>query len=245
MVALGHAVEAVIGKAKQAQIQVSTRGGVQPVLSLESQFKPARLRELTEAFSQKTIGQSIPEMKGAAAIEIGEGPAIFVARFLALQAGMAIGVEMGGGSVGSQGDPSRGFVVRASGAKLPFANNRFSYFIARMATSFQGDIARTTREISRVLTPGGQGVVIDYHPFGLFAKRGANRARPADSGVSKIEDYYRLCKQSGMRVVDLREALIDEGMRQFFKEEEIQAYRNLKGSPFLIFLFVYKPKSSA
>jgi hypothetical protein len=51
-----------------------------------------------------------------------------------------------------------------------------------------------------------------------------------------------LCRKGGMRVVDVKEAFIDEGSRGFFREEEIQAYRNLKGTPLLTFLFVYKPK---
>ena len=40
------------------------------------------------------------------------------------------------------------------------------------------------------------------------------------------------------------EIFVDEGMRQLFHEEEIAAYRNLKGTPLLVFLFVYKPKGA-
>lgn len=244
MEALGRFVESVIGKAKQAKVQVSTRGGVQPILSIESQFSFGRIRDLIEASIQKVMANSIPDLKGGMALEVGEGPAAYGSRMLSAQAKMAVGVEIGGGSVGRQGDISRGFVVRAPLARLPFSGAIFTYFMARLATTLQGDVVRAVREIGRILAPGGQGVIIDYHPFGLYAKRGAGRVRPPDSGIHKLEDYYRLCRQASLRVVDVREVFIDEGMRQLFKDEEIYAYRNLKGTPLLIFLFVYKPKGT-
>lgn len=242
MEALGRVVEAFIGKARQATVQVSTRGGVQPILSIESQLSHRRIMDIIEAATHRVLGGHIPNLKGLAALEVGEGPISYLNRMLANQAEIAIGVEIGGGSVGGQGDISRGFVIRAGVTKLPFPREHFSYILARMATQSAGDVGRVLRELGRVLTPGGHGVVVDYHPFGLFAKRGAARIRPPDSGVHRFGDYYRICRQVGLRVVDVREDYIDEGIRKIFKGDEIQAYRNLKGTPLLIFLFVYKPK---
>lgn len=244
MVTLGHFVESVIGKAKETRAQVSARHGIKPLLSVESQLSPPRLNEIINAAVQKILNPAIPELKGVSALEIGEGQPLFIARFLALQAKSAVGVLIGGDGAVSQGDASRGFIVRAEASKLPFANAKFSYFLARMATNSQGDMVKAIREFSRILLPAGLGVIADFHPFGLFAKRGAVCARPAQSAIGRIEDYYRICRQEGMRIVDVREVIIDEGMRQFFKEDEIQAYRNLKGTPLLIFLFVYKPKGA-
>jgi len=244
MEALGHVVESVIGKAKQATVQVSTRGGVQPILSVESQIPASRIRDIIEASTQKVLSSALPDLKGKAALEVGEGPVSWSGRLLGANAALVLGVEVGGGSVGRQGDSSRGFVVRGNVAKLPIENDRFNYVVARLATQLQGDMVRAFRELSRVMSPGSQGVFVDYHPFGLYAKRGAARVRPADSGVQRIEDYYRFCRQVGLRVVDVRESFIDETSRQLFREEEIAAYRNLKGTPLLIFLFVYKPKGA-
>lgn len=239
---LGRVVEGLIGKAKNAKVQVSARGGTQPVLSLEGQLSPPRIRDLIEAAAQKVLWNTIPTLKGLSAIEIGEGQPIYSARLLACQAKVAIGVEIGSTQVVRQGDASRGFFIRSSITKFPFRDGSFSYFLARFATQYQGDLTRALQELGRVMVSGGQGVVVDYHPFGLYAKKGTHRARPADSGVHRFEDYYRLCRQTGFRVVDVREVFIDDQLRQFFKEEEIQVYRNLKGTPLLIFLFVYKPK---
>lgn len=244
MAFIGRGVESIIGKAKTASVQVSTRGGIQPVLSLDSQLAPARVGELVDASTQKVMKNSIPDIKGATIIEIGEGCPAFAAHMLGLQAKAAVCVEISGKSQSRQGDASRGFVVRGETSRLPFGNNRFSYLIARFATPFRGDISRAARELGRVLVPGGQGVIVDYHPFGLYSKRGDSKMRAPDLGANHFEDYYRICRQSGLRVVDVREIFVDESMRQMFKGEEISAYRNLKGTPLIIFIFIYKPKGT-
>lgn len=244
MFVLGQLVEALIGKARQARTQVGSRGGVQPVLSLENQLSFARIRGLIDAATQKAIADAIPDLKGGMALEVGEGPVLYGARLLVCQAKKVVGVEIGGGSVGRQGDISRGYVVRGDVAHLPFGSGRFNYVLARLATVFQGDVTRAIREVGRVLARGGQGLIIDYHPFGLYATRGTTRLRPAESGVHRLEDYYHICKQAGVRVVDVREAMIDEGVRGLFEEGEIHVYRGLKGTPLLIFLFVYRPKGT-
>ncbi len=242
---LGHHVEAIIGKAKHARMRVESRGGVQPVLSVESQLSPHRLRELIDSASEKVLLGTIPSLKGQDALEVGEGPVALGAKLLASQARMAVGLEIGGASIGRQGDVSRGFVVRGELARMPFPPGCFAYVVARLATTLQGDMVRAFREIGRVIEPGGQGVIIDYHPFGLFAKKGSGRLRPADSGIERFEDYYRLSRQSGFRVIDVREAVVDESLRGFFHEQEIGIYRNLKGTPLIAFLFIYKPKARA
>ena len=242
MVALGRAVEGVIGKAKRAKVQVGSRGGVQPILSLESQLPTTRIRDLIDASVNRMLGEVIPDIHGGRALEVGEGPASHGPRLMSAQAGTAVGVEIGGGSLGRQGDVSRGYVVRADAGRLPFADGMFTYVLGRLATTLQGDVVRNMREIARVMAPGGQGLIIDFHPYGLYAKRGHERLRPVDTAVRSFEDYYRVCKMSGVRVVDMREIFIDEVMRKLFREEEIGAYRSLKGSPLLAFVFVYKPR---
>lgn len=241
---IGRGVEAVIGKAKSAGAQVSTRGGVQPILSVDSQLESSRINEIIEASTQKMMKNLIPELNGTVAMELGDGPPSFAPHFLGFRAKAAVGVDIGGRGALKQGDASRGFAVRGDAARLPFVGNYFSYLIAKLATPFQGDISRAVREIGRVLSPGGQGVIVDFHPFGLYAKRGAGKARPADSAAARLEDYYRICKQAGIKVVDVRETFVDESMRQMFKDNEISVYRNLKGTPLIIFIFIYKPKGT-
>jgi SAM-dependent methyltransferase len=241
MIALGHLVEKLIGKVHQARVQVG-RGGVQPMLSLESQLAMNRIKDLIEESIKKVMADAIPDLSGQAALEVGDAPALYGAKLLGAGASVAMGVEIGGALTQKQGDASRGLVVYAKPSRLPFANQKVDYLLGRLATPNQGDVVQSVIEIGRVLAPGGRGVIIDYHPFGLYAKRGGGRMKSIESNIRRLEEYYLLCKKAGLRVMDLREAFIDESTRALFKEDEIPAYRSLKGTPLLIFLFVYKLK---
>lgn len=242
MFTLGTFIEKVIGKAKEVKVQTSIRSGVQPILSVESLMDYPKLKELVDLSVNKIMERYIPDLSGKTTLELGEGPAAYGSRLLARQAEMAVAVEIGGGSVGRQGDISRGYIVRSTAQALPFPAESFSYLLARMATPIQGDLSKALSEMGRVLSRGGQGVLVDYHPFGLYTKRGSGKLRPADSMVRRFEDYYRICKAANLRVVDVREVFVDETMRGQFSNEEIQAYRQLKGTPLLVFIFFYKSK---
>ena len=240
MESVGRGVEKVIGRAKKAKVQVGSRGGVQPVLSVESLLPMERIRDLIEEATKKLMSDAIPDIKGGAALEIGDGPTLYGQKLLGAQASTAVGVEIGGGLTEKQGDVTHGFVLQAQPGRLPFQNHSFNYVLGRLATPNQGDIVKAVTEIGRVLTPGGQGIIVEFHPFGLFAKRGPHRARSIESSLRKFEEYYRLCRKAELRIVDLREAFIDETTRGLFTEEEISTYRSLKGTPLLAFFFVYK-----
>ena len=238
-------VEAIIGGAQKARVQVETRGGLQPILSLESQLTSERRRELIAAGEDRILNATIPAMGGKRALEMGEGPVRFLSHLLHKGAAFAVGMEAGGKFGDKQRDASRGAIVRGSFSALPFAENAFDYITARLATSLQGNVVRILKEVGRVLSPGGQGVVIDFHPFGLYAKSGAERERAIESPVVGLADYYKLSRSAGLRVVDVREVFVDEQMRSHFPKEEIGAYRNLKGTPLMIFLYIYKPRKRA
>ena len=239
---LGGVVEHLIGSAKKAKVQVGARTGMQPVLSIESQLPYERIKDLIDAAVKKMMENALPNLEGHAALDIGEGPILYASRLLGARADTAISYDIRSASADAQGDASRGFTVRGSPSRLPFSADRFAYVIARLASIFQGDVVRAVGEIGRTMAAGGQGVLIDYHPFGLYAKKGSNRLKSAESNLRRLEDYYSLMRKSGLRIVDVREAFVDEQTRSFFKEDEIGAYRSMKGTPLLAFFFLYKPK---
>lgn len=243
MEVIGRFVERVIGHAQKAKVQVGTRGGVQPILSFESLLGTNRIGQLISVATERVVLPAIPELKEGTALDVGEGPPPFLKRFIERGARTAIGFEIGGGSQGTQGDQEKGYVVRGKVSAIPFGDDFFDYLTVRLATPFQGDIIKVVREVGRVAAPGGQGVLIDYHPYGLYAKKGPDRLRSVESSIRGAEDYYRICRAAGLRVVDLREAFIDENLRGFFEGDQLAAYRSLKGTPFAIFLFFYKPRA--
>jgi len=243
MEGLGRIVEHLIGSARKASVHVGTRAGVQPILSIESQLAYERIKELIDLSIKKMIEPALPDLEGKAALDIGEGPVFYASRLLGARAAAAVSFDIRGTALDSQGDASRGYIVRGKPARLPFPAEGFQYIMGRLASPNQGDMTRAATEIGRVLAPGGQGVLVDFHPFGLYAKKGSSRIKSAESNLYRFEDYYALMRKAGLRIVDLREIFIDEQSRGFFKDTEIGAYRALKGSPLLAFFFVYKPKT--
>lgn len=239
---LGRLVERIIGEAHKAKISVETRRGVQPILSLESQLPSSKINEIINFATEQVYTAKIPNLEGMTTLEIGDGPPLFTQRFLQQQARVAIDANIGKSSPPVQGDLSRGFIVNTSAGSTPFGEGFFDYIAARLSTSLQGDISKVIKEISRIIAGGGQGVMIDFHPFGLYAKRGSNRLHSAESTISGIGDYYKIFRSYNMRIIDLKEAFVDESYRSLFKNTDIQSYRNIKSTPLLVFIYFFKPK---
>lgn len=238
---VGTNIERLINSAKRVKTGVALKGGMQPILSLESQLPEQKISELILHASTVLLDQMIPNLKEMSGLEMADGNPIFSTQFMRMSASRTVFCEIGNQNP-AQGDLSTGFVMRADPSSLPFDDASFDYFIARLATPLQGDLARGIAELSRVMTAGGQGVLLDFHPYSLFAKDGSQRMRSLRSIIRGIEDYYKICKKSGLRIVNLKEYFIDEMSRSFFAPDLIPIYRNLKGSPLLIALFVYKPR---
>ncbi len=239
----GRAIEKVIGEAHKAKVSVGGRSGIKPILSLESQIPPAKIRDMINFAVERTCVPALPDLKGQATLEIGEGPSLLVGRFMSQHARVSVGFEIGGTKTLRQGDSTRGYVARGIPSSLPFDKDFFEYIGARLATNLQGDVIKDVKEISRVLSPGGQGFLVDFHPFGLYAKKGTERLRAVESTIKGVEDYYKICRSAGLRVADLRESFVDESFRSMFEGDEIQAYRNVKGTPLVIFIFFFKPRA--
>ncbi len=238
----GNGIEKIIGKAQKAKVTVSTRPGVQPILSLESQLSINKIQELISFATERFYVPMIPHLEGKACLEIGQTKPVFANSFLQKQAKKMITVNTGNSEGLIQGDASRGYIVKSEAHNLPFDDDSFDYIAARLASGAQKDILNTIKELARTVNPGGQGVFIDYHPFGLYAKKGPQRLVSPEANIKGLEDYYKICRTAGLRIMNVKEAFIDENLRSMFKQHEIQGYRNVKGSPLIIFIFFFKPR---
>ncbi|MFH1653343.1 MAG: methyltransferase domain-containing protein [Pseudomonadota bacterium] len=238
---LGNFVESVIEKFKKMKISVGKKSGLQPILSLESQLPDETILKIINDGAKRVLIEALPKMQGITTLEVADGGALVSEKLMQQGAKLALFCEIGN-VAGEQGDIGTGLKVKGGIANLPFNNAFFDYFVANLATPRQGDLNRGMKEFSRVLTPGGQGVIVDFHPYSMFAKEGSQRMRSIKTTINGIEDYYKLIKSTGLRVVNIRELFIDDKVRSFFAPDAIEAYRNLKGSPFLVFVYVYKPK---
>ncbi|PIU57652.1 MAG: hypothetical protein COS89_03975 [Deltaproteobacteria bacterium CG07_land_8_20_14_0_80_38_7] len=243
MTSFGGIVERLIGSAHKAKMSVGTRSGIQPIISLEGQIEQNKIQDMISFATERIYLSTIPLLQDHATLEIGEGEPLFTQRFVQQKARSSVYMDLSNMAGIPQGDATRGYVIKGSAGSLPFHNDFFDYICARLTTNLQGDIVKSVKEIGRVLIPGGQGVFIDFHPYGLYAKHGSDRMLSVESTIRGIEDYYKICRTSGLRIISIKEAFIDESFRPMFAGDAIQSYRNIKGSPLILFVYFFKPKT--
>ena len=238
---LGTAVEKLIEQADKLKTTLTTSSvSAQPVLSLEGQLSIPKLKELINSAVEKVVAPAIPPLVDKTALEIREGGAAFAKVFKERGASVAIHNDMGSGGA-SYGRAEGTSSVKGGASKLPFEDGFFDYIVGNFASSYQGDLIKTVKELSRLLTISGEGVIVHFHPFGMYAKRGGLRLKPAESTIRGIEDYYKICKATGLKVVGVKESFIDETMRSMFvTDEEKLSFRMVKDAPLLIYIFAKK-----
>jgi len=246
MTRLGNFVEGLIGQAKSAKTQLGTRSGIQPVIALESRLSPERMRQLLDFVTDRLVLPTFPALKDKSLLEVGEGPMRYVLAFAERKPRVNTGVVVGSGLMASGPVPSGALLLRGVFKALPFPAEHFDFAAVRLTTPLQGDVVGPVKEVGRVLTPDGTAILVDYHPFGLFAKSGASRMRGVESSIRGLEDYYKMCRLAGLSITDIREAFIDDSLRNFFgTPEEAQIFRDLKGSPLILCLMVTKMRQAA
>ncbi|PIR16607.1 MAG: hypothetical protein COV46_07785 [Deltaproteobacteria bacterium CG11_big_fil_rev_8_21_14_0_20_49_13] len=243
VVAVGNVVEGLIGKAEKlgAGFKSSSSMSVQAVLSLEGQIPLPKLKEILCQVSDKVIEPFVPSLVDKTALEVREGASTIAKFFKEKGASVSVHVDMGG-SAGSYGKPGAGISsIRSVSSKLPFEDGFFDLVAGNYANQFQGDLLKNVKELSRVMAITGEGVIVDFHPFGLYARRGNVRIKPISSVTKGIEDYYKLCKMASLKITGAKESFFDETARPYFvTEEEKSAFRIIKDTPMLIYLFVKK-----
>lgn len=242
VVTVGNALERAIVRAEK--LKENFRGSslsAQPLLSLEGQISIPKLKDIISHVSEKLIASAIPPLVDKTALEIREGASVFAKMFREKGASFSGHVDIGG-SAGTYGKAEEGVSsLRSVANKLPFEDGFFDYVVSVYANPYQGDLIKAVKELSRVLTFSGEAVVVDFHPFGLYAKRGSLRLKPLESTVRGVEDYYKICKSASLKVTAVRESFLDETVRPLLAaEDEKAAFRMVKDTPLLIYLFVKK-----
>lgn len=244
MFAFGRLIEIIIGQARKAKASVSQAGGgLQPVLALESQVPLPKLKELISRASARVLAQLIPTVGARPVLEVCEGFDTFYEMLKERGAAQIVHVDIGNIAAGKEKTPPvRGpHFVYAEAKKIPFDDNFFGFALACLTTPFQGEMVKSVKEIGRVLKAGGDIIITDFHPYGLYAKKGNVRLKSRETGVKGLEDYYKICKVAGLKVVDVKEVFIDETMRPFFiSPDEKAAYKNIKDTPLIICLLAKK-----
>ena len=217
---------------------------VQPILAIEDQLAAAKLRELIQFSEKKLIFDLMPPVLDRSVLIIGEHATEWGEWFRQKGGGMILQATLGPLTPAVEADtPSGIYTVSVRLGQLPFAAAQWDVVIATMAThALPGQLSLFSRiqDVVRVTANGGRAIVLDYHPFGRFAKRGRGRLRN-DASIRGISDYYEHAKTWGARVTAIREIFLDDEWREFFATDADRiAFRALKGTPLLLGLELQK-----
>lgn len=238
---LGRMVERVIGQAKKAKVTYETRAGLQPILALESRLPLPKIKQLIDFVGDRFFNQSLPVLKDKTVLEIGEAPLRFQKIIADKKPKAMSGIFVDGVMEQSITGNIPNLYLKGSFKAICFEENFFDCVVARLCSSQQGDVISAIKEIGRVLAPNGVGLILDFHPFGLYAKTGNVRLRSVQATIRGLEDYYKMCRVAGLGIVDLHEGFVDDLLRnQFATNEELNAFREMKGTPLVLFLVVTK-----
>ena len=124
------------------------------------------------------------------------------------------------------------------GNKLAALENRSCHLlISTLTIAHIEDPAEALREWERVLKPGGEIIITDYHPLALA--NGGKRTFKYNGQVLSIKNYSHpiekiisLAEQLGLKVVRCEEKKIDEPMRVYYERQNaVKTFEVWKGIP--------------
>lgn len=232
-------LSSLAGKAKKAKATVGAKSGLKPVLSLESRLTIPRIRELLRLIWDRLLPTLLPDLSAQSVLEVGEYPLVFKQCINDKKPRLFCGLVVGSGGEASAG--TFPLISKGTFRSFPFGDDFFDSVVCQLASPYQEDVVSAFKEVGRVLAGGGVGYIFDFHPFGLYAKSGTDRLRSYQSTIRGLEDYFKMCQVGGLGVEDVREGFLDDTLRnRFTTPEDTALFRELKGTPLLLFLKVSK-----
>ncbi|HXB05487.1 MAG TPA: class I SAM-dependent methyltransferase [Puia sp.] len=118
--------------------------------------------------------------------------------------------------------------------------------ISTLTVAHIPDIAAALAEWNRVLRPGGEMIITDYHPEAL-ARGGQRTFRDGERVIAVRNHVYPIKKiraiaaRLGLREISLTEKKIDETMRPYYeKQQALATYQRFQGVPIIYGLHLKK-----
>ena len=107
----------------------------------------------------------------------------------------------------------------------------------------QIEIVDLISEIGRVLEPGGEGVIIDWHPYNEASWRMDFANEDESSNGKGLEKYFQAFHEGGFIARHVKEAFVDVSFRKLMGSgSEKKWYERNRNRPFAIAFFVKKRK---
>jgi SAM-dependent methyltransferase len=114
--------------------------------------------------------------------------------------------------------------------QLPLSNESFDLAVCALALCHLPDLRPAIAELGRVLRPGGRLIISDFHPFCLLIGWRTAMHRPEatywiENHLNLTQDYLRAVHDCGLRLTDLREAVVDETIAPIIGDDGVELYR--------------------
>lgn len=201
-------------------VAAASYGRGNPLLALE--------RPETEAL--------IPDVSGAAVLDLGAGPGHYAALATALGSRLSIAFDLSLEMLGRAPRPA----VVGDAAQLPLRDASVDVVVAALLLSFVPDRRAVLAEAARVLRPGGVLVLSDLHP--VASERGWSRSFQGLSGERLVIDappptaaeVAADLAATGFVVEVRSEPVIDERLEPEFRRAGRRDFESIRGVPLLL-----------
>ncbi len=130
-------------------------------------------------------------------------------------------------------------VFRMQDHRIDLPSHSCDLLISTLAIAHIPDPALALAEWVRVLKPGGDILITDYHPEALA--RGGNRTFRHEHKLVAVKNYVhtiehvaQIARQLGLQVLRISERRIDEQVKSFYeKQQALPVYEKFKGTPII------------
>lgn len=143
-------------------------------------------------------------------------------------------------------------LIQADGLFLPFAKDSFEVVLSSFVMGHIEQLSKALHEIVRVTRAGGTILLSDFHPFCTiigwnrsFLEWHGNRYKEfcIRNYVHLHEDYFRVFKESNLKIEEIREPRIDDSVKHFFDRTRKghETYKQSVGYPAVLIFKLRKP----
>jgi len=188
------------------------------------------------------------EMKGRVVADIGCGTGRHWSKLLDQRPARLVGYDVSSGMLDilKKKYPQAETYLLQGGLLSELPDNSVDVLVSTLTIAHIPDIVAALKEWSRVLKPGGQLVITDYHPAAL-AKGGQRTFRNGTKVIAIRNHVYPIRKirgimeKLGLREVSVIEKRIDGTMKPYYeKQQALATYQRFQGVPIIYGIHVTK-----
>ncbi|MDO8643828.1 MAG: hypothetical protein Q7S00_02530 [bacterium] len=202
-----------------------------------------RLTDLFSHLEQREIRPRIPSsLREKTALHLSAFPGLMTPVFL--EKGASLIIHLSPRPFRNAPTEPKTFSIQGSPQNMPLKSTTVDFMILSLSNLSKDKTPLLVRESGRLLKDGGKLILSHWHPF--LGQRLREKFGPKESGDEEkmnFEKYFKLFRQEGLSIGNLKEIFLDGSLRSFFKTEEEKHFFNLdRGAPLAIFFFLSKIK---